>query len=283
MMGTLYVVATPIGNMEDITDRAKRVLMEVDLIAAEDTRRTGKLLHQLDIRRPLISYHAFSERSRLADLLEALDRGAVALVTDSGTPAISDPGAILVRAALDNGHSVVPIPGPSAVTAAVSASGLVNGPFTFLGFLPRKAGERKEALQNALRTGLPLVVFESPNRVVATMSEVVRLDESRQAAVFRELTKIHESVVRGSVAQVAEKLAAIRPRGEFVIVIGEGRPVSLRSDSGEMLRQRIAAGDPPSIAAREISQMTGTPRSELYSMAIELKRKWLRDKSDQGA
>jgi 16S rRNA (cytidine1402-2'-O)-methyltransferase len=282
-VGTLYVVATPIGNLEDMTVRAKRVLAEVNLIAAEDTRHTGKLLKRLEIKRPLLSYHSFNERFRLDKLIEALDNGTVALVTDSGTPTISDPGAILVRTALEQGHEVVPIPGPSALTAAVSASGLVNGPFTFLGFLPRKEGERRAAMSQALRSGLPLVIFESPNRVSNTMAEIAQLDESRQAAVFRELTKLHESVIRGRVQSVARQLVNIRARGEFVIVLGEGKRARFEIDSARMLRQRVEAGDSPSVAAREISRLTGTPRSQLYRLALELTAKNSAEKSGQGS
>ena len=148
-MGVLYVVATPIGNLEDFSPRARRILSAVSLIAAEDTRHTGSMLKRLGIVTPLLSNHGFNERSRVARLLEALDTGDVALVSDAGTPAVSDPGAILVRAAAEAGFSVIPIPGPAAVTAAVSASGLVDGPFMFLGFLPRRSGERADALSTA--------------------------------------------------------------------------------------------------------------------------------------
>ncbi len=275
-MSVLYVVATPIGNMEDLSPRAERVLREVSLIAAEDTRHTGIMLKRLGIATPLVSNHGFNEQARLARLLDALSQGNVALVSDAGTPAISDPGAILVRAAAEAGHEVIPIPGASAVTAAVSASGLVDGAFAFLGFLPRSAGDREAALRNALSWGIPIVVFESDNRIESFSRQLAELAPERQIALFRELTKLHEETVRCAAADLPVRLADSVRKGEFVVVIGAGTsdaPVDLDTE----IQQRLAEGGKPSEIARAIARETGRPRSVVYERILELA------KNDQGA
>ncbi len=193
-MGTLYIVATPIGNLGDISQRALDVLGGVSLIAAEDTRHTGKLLAYFNIKTPIVSYHTFNERARREQLLEALSRGDVALVADAGTPGIADPGHDLVAAAIEAGIVVSPIPGASSLTAAVSVSGLINGPFLTLGFLPRKGKERAMALARAATTSYPVVIFESPNRLGKTLSDLASVFGQRRALVARELTKLHEEL-----------------------------------------------------------------------------------------
>lgn len=268
-MSVLYVVATPIGNMEDLSPRAERVLREVSLIAAEDTRHTGIMLKRLGISTPLVSNHGFNEQARLGQLLEALSAGDVALVSDAGTPAISDPGAILVRAAAGAGHDVVPIPGPSAVTAAVSASGLVDGAFAFLGFLPRPVGERQAALRSALDWNIPLVIFESGNRIEAFGRQLAELAGERQVALFRELTKVHEQTIRCVAADLPARLVASVRKGEFVVVVGAGTsqaPVDLDTE----IRRRLDRGGRPSEIAREIARDTGSNRSEVYDRILEL-------------
>lgn len=272
-MGTLYMVATPIGNMEDLSPRALRILTEVDLVAAEDTRRTGLLLHRAGIDRPMVSYHAFNERARRERLLDALEHGDVAVVSDAGTPGISDPGAELVRAAVEAGHEVVPVPGPSAVTAAVSASGIVTGPFTFVGFLPRKQAERQRILEPALESGFPLVLFESPARVHATLAAISETEADREAVLFREITKIHEEAIRGTVADVRDAIAGCTLKGECVIVIGARPDRPMASDPEEVVGRLLAEGKSVADAARAAAAQTGMRRSDLYELALTMKQK----------
>ena len=270
-MGTLHLVATPIGNLEDITARALRVLAEVPLIAAEDTRHTGRLLAHFGIETPMISYHAHNERARRERLLGALGEGDLALVSDAGTPGISDPGRDLVAAALDAGHRVSPVPGASALTAAVAASGLVAGPFLALGFLPREGSGRRTALARAGAAGVPVVLFEAPGRVGATVAELLAAWGDRPAVVLRELTKRHEEMLRGCLSQLSALFDDAPPRGEVVIVVGsteEGNAVG--EDIDALLGGLRAAGLSPSQAAREAAVMTGRPRSELYDRARQV-------------
>jgi 16S rRNA (cytidine1402-2'-O)-methyltransferase len=271
-MGTLFVVATPIGNLEDITPRALRTLGEVSLIAAEDTRHTGKLLAHFGIGTPMISYHAFNEKSRLQRLLDAVSAGDVALVSDAGTPGISDPGVELVDAVLQAGYPVLSIPGPSSLTAAVSISGLLSGPLTFLGFLPRKAGERRELLARAAASGLGVVLYESPNRLLALLFELKNTFEGRRFAVARELTKVHESLVRRVFVASDDFADFAEIRGEIVVVIEPSSGDPDRSDPAETLRELLTLGMRASEAARSGAQLTGRPRSELYKLAIELEK-----------
>jgi 16S rRNA (cytidine1402-2'-O)-methyltransferase len=270
-MGTLYVVATPIGNLGDITERALATLRSVDLIAAEDTRRTRQLLTHFGIERPLISYHAFNERSRRERLLEALGLGDVAIVTDAGTPAIADPAADIVRAAHEAGFKVSPIPGASSLVAAASVCGLIDGPFVMLGFLPRGGEERKSLLARGFSTRLPLVLFESPNRTGETLAELLRVLGDRPASVMRELTKLHEEVVVGPLSELAAKYAETAPRGEIVIAVAEGDLYESTENPEEVLRGLLATGMKASVAAKEAAVLTGLPRSELYEMAQRLK------------
>jgi 16S rRNA (cytidine1402-2'-O)-methyltransferase len=217
-MGTLYVVATPIGNLGDVTARALEVLGSVDLIAAEDTRVTGRLLAAKSLRKPMLSYRAPVERRALPRLLGALAQGDVALVSDAGTPAISDPGQQLVAAAWQAGHAVVAVPGPSSVAAAVSVAGFPGPGYCFVGYLPRKAGQLRrlfESLQGAER---PTVAFESPHRIEKSLAVLGETLPDREIAVARELTKLHEEVLRGTAAEVRGRLAG-RARGEITLVI----------------------------------------------------------------
>jgi len=271
-MGTLYVVATPIGNLEDISPRALRTLRDVTLIAAEDTRHTGKLLAHFGIETPTISYHAFNERARRQRLLDAVTAADIALVTDAGTPAISDPGVALVDAVLQAGYPVRTIPGPSSLTAAVSISGLLSGPFTFLGFLPRKAGERRELLARVAANGFGVVLYESPNRLQALLLEIRDVFEGRRFAVARELSKIHESLERRDFADGNDFADFANIRGEIVVVIEPSTGDPDLSDPAETVRDLIAAGMRASEAARMAAQLTGRPRSELYKLAIMLEK-----------
>jgi 16S rRNA (cytidine1402-2'-O)-methyltransferase len=214
----LYVVATPIGNLEDVTVRALKVLGEVDAIAAEDTRVTSRLLARHGIRKPLISYRAPVERRTLPRVLAALDEGDVALVSDAGTPTISDPGQALVAAAWSAGHTVVPIPGPSSITAALSIAGYGGPGFTFAAYLPRKPGEMRRWLQTLTDDSRPAVAFESPFRIRKSLQRISETLPDRSLTVTRELTKVHEEVLRGTAAEVLEALGD-RARGEFTLVI----------------------------------------------------------------
>ena len=219
-MGTLYVVGTPIGNLEDITLRALRVLREVELIAAEDTRTTRTLLRAHDIGTPMVSYHEFSGPARARQLVERLDSGDVALVSDAGMPGLSDPGFPLIKQTLEAGHRVVPVPGPSAILAALVASGLPMHAFHFLGFLPRKSGQRRRALAAVADEEATLIAFESPHRLAASLADAAEVFGNRPMAAGRELTKKFEEVVRGTIPELAERYAREEPRGEFTLVIG---------------------------------------------------------------
>jgi 16S rRNA (cytidine1402-2'-O)-methyltransferase len=270
LLGTLYVVATPIGNLEDLSPRAARVLQAVDLIAAEDTRHSRRLLAHFAIETPTVSYHEHNQVSRRRLLLDALASGDVALITDAGTPAVSDPGADLVTAALDAGYRVSPIPGPSAVAAAVSASGLIDGPFLTLGFLPRERGERLRLVARAATAGVPLVMFESAQRIGRTLQELFDILGDRRAVVLRELTKIHEEVRADSLSELRQWAEEAAPRGEIALVVASSPEAAASEADAEsvvhMLRQ---SGLSASQAAREAASITGLPRSELYKLAMD--------------
>lgn len=223
-MSRLFVVGTPIGNLEDISLRALRVLRECDAVVAEDTRRTARLLRAHGIARPLLSLPAHDEDRRVPSLVARLDAGDVlALCSDAGTPAISDPGAALVRAARASGHEVHPVPGPSAVTAALSASGLRGSTFCFLGFLPRTPSRILRTLEAALQEGRILAFFESPVRLARTLELVAPLLGDREVVVARELTKLHETFHVGTAADLAASFRASEPRGECTVLVGGGR------------------------------------------------------------
>ncbi|HSP09686.1 MAG TPA: 16S rRNA (cytidine(1402)-2'-O)-methyltransferase [Candidatus Dormibacteraeota bacterium] len=217
-MSRLYVVATPIGNLEDVSARALRVLGEVSAIAAEDTRVTSRLLARHGIRKPFISYRAPVERRGLPRVIAALEEGDVALVSDAGTPTVSDPGQALVKAAWAAGHTVVPVPGPSSVTAALSIAGYGGPGFTFLGYLPRKPGEMRRLLATLAADPRPAAAFESPYRIAKSLALIAEVLPERSITVTRELTKLHEEVLRGTAGEVLAALGE-RARGEFTLVI----------------------------------------------------------------
>jgi 16S rRNA (cytidine1402-2'-O)-methyltransferase len=263
------VVATPIGNLEDITLRGLRVLSNVKLIAAEDTRTARKLLTAHGIKAPrLISYNDHNMRARIPAIIDALGDGDVALVSEAGTPGISDPGIELVAAAADAGHRVEPVPGPSALTTALAASGLPARRFRYLGFLPRRKGERVRLLREAARSTDTLVIFEAPHRVQATLADLLAALDDRRIAVCRELTKLHEDIFRGSLAEALAHFDS--PRGEFTLVI-EGAPAKAADDTidvdGELARLRTQ-GARAREAVREVAELSGVARSEVY-------RRWL--------
>lgn len=263
-MGTLYLVATPIGNLEDITLRALRLLGDVPLIAAEDTRTARVLLKKYDIAARVTSYNEHNSRAKTPAILRALDAGDVALVTDAGMPAISDPGYELVVAALTGGHDVVPVPGASAAVAAVAASGLPSRRFHYLGFLPRQSGARKKALAAAAASGDTLVVYESPHRLRATLTDALDVLGDRRVAVARELTKLHEEIWRGTISEALVHFGA--PRGEFTLVF-EGVP--LESEAAENLETVIAelrgAGADSKTGVAEVARRTGLSKRAAYA------------------
>ena len=270
---TLYLVATPIGNLEDITLRALRVLREVRLIAAEDTRHTRHLLQHHGIATPLVSYHEHNKWLRIDRILAALDEGDVALVSDAGTPGLADPGYELVRAVQGRGGRVVPVPGPSALLAAAVASGLVPGPFTFGGFPPPGAGERRAAFARLALSTIPTILYEAPHRLVATLEELLGACGDREVGIARELTKLHEEVRREPLSAALAHFRATQPRGEFVLIIAgqpEGAQIDIASGE-ETLRRLLAAGLPPTAAAKEAARLSGSPRAELYALAVRLK------------
>lgn len=216
--GTLYVVATPIGNLEDISARALRVLGEVDLIAAEDTRTTRKLLTRHDLHVRLVSLFDANAQRRIPQLLAELGEGkSIALVSEAGTPLISDPGAQLVKVVADSGHTVTPIPGPTAIAALLSVAGLPADKFTFLGFLPRRAGQRRRMIEAISEQEWPTVLYESPHRIIATLEALLEVLGDRETVIGREMTKLHEEIFRGTLSEAIEHFE--KPRGEFTIVV----------------------------------------------------------------
>ena len=268
---TLYVVATPIGNMEDITLRAIRMLGEVDLIAAEDTRVTRKLLSHHDIRTRTTSYHEHNRAAKLPVVMAALADGKdVALVTDAGTPAVSDPGSDLVRAALDEGFRVVPIPGPSALTAALAVSGIPADQFVYVGFLPRRKSDRKKLLGSLVEEQRPIVLLETPHRLRAGLTDALDALGDRQVSVCRELTKLYEEVFRGRLSEAIDHFE--HPRGEFTLVIEGGEQTTPTKDpdlARKLLEKARAEGLGATESVRRAVRETGVPRKEVYRMWIE--------------
>jgi 16S rRNA (cytidine1402-2'-O)-methyltransferase len=275
-MGTLYVVATPIGNLEDVTLRALRTLREVHLIAAEDTRTARKLLARYEISTPTTSYFEHNEPVKTPLILRELAQGDVALISEAGMPGLSDPGYELIRAVIDAGYPVVPIPGPSAIPTALAVSGLPADRFLFLGFLPRRRKDRREALQAV--AGLPwtLVFFEAPHRVLESLADVEEVLGDRQAAMARELTKLHEEIRRGAVSQMRAALAAGDTRGEFTIVVAGASPRARepwpRERVVEALREPLRRGIPPRRAARQVAQEASWKTRDVYQLYIELRQ-----------
>ncbi len=270
-MGTLYLVATPIGNLEDITLRALRILQEVDLIACEDTRRTGKLLTRYEIKTPLISYYEHNKLTKLDYILDTLQTKDVALVSEAGTPGISDPGYELVRAAISTDIAVVPIPGPSAPIAALAVSGLPTDSFVYLGFLPRRRKERRRFLQATAREKRTLVAFEAPHRLLVSLEDIEEVLGDREMTLTRELTKLHEEVVRGSVSHMRAHFNEVRPRGEFTLVIAGAKEEAWEAEKvREALRELQSEGVSGREATKEVAELSGHPRSEVYKIWLDL-------------
>ena len=283
MVGTLFIVATPIGNLEDITQRALRVLREADLIACEDTRHTRKLLNHFGINTPTISYHEHNEQERAEDLCEALESGKnIALVSDAGTPLISDPGFRIVQAAVDRGISVVPIPGASAVITALSVSGLPTDQFLFAGFLPARTGARRAKLNELRKVAGTLVFYEAPHRIKATLQDALEVLGNREAVIAREVTKLHEEFARGSLSQLIERLSSSEaPRGEMVLIISsqdaEPSAFSRATSPEEQLSRRVdeleREGIDQKTILKRVAKEFGLKRDEAYRMMLNQKNR----------
>ncbi len=283
-MGTLYLVATPIGNLEDLSPRALRLLGQVRLIAAEDTRVTRKLLSHFNLHTSLTSYFEHNKLIKLDMILTALREGDVALVSDAGTPALNDPGYELVRAALELGHTVSPIPGPSAPIAALIASGLPTDAFLYLGYLPRKSIERRSWLERLIDQPYTLIFLESPHRLNDSLEDLIHVLGDREVAVARELTKVYEQIWRGSLSGAKQYFSANTPRGEFTLVVA-GHPVEKVSRwSEEHLMSAIlagsAAGEAPARLAADLAAESGWKRREIYQLATLIREKTLSSQSD---
>jgi 16S rRNA (cytidine1402-2'-O)-methyltransferase len=273
--GRLYVVATPIGNLADVTLRAIRVLGEVDVIAAEDTRTTRKLLAHHGIRTPLVSYHEHNETVRTPELLERMRGGeTVALVSEAGTPSISDPGYRLIHEAIGAGVSVEPIPGASALLAAIVVSGLPSDAFVFEGFLPRRRSERRRRLENLASEGRTLVFFEAPHRLDHALTDLLEVLGDRKVALCRELTKLHEEVRRGALSELVAALRRAPVKGEIVLVVEGAQAqggVDLDGAADEAMA-RISAGETARDATRDVATERGVPRRALYDRVLQRKK-----------
>jgi 16S rRNA (cytidine1402-2'-O)-methyltransferase len=265
----LVVVPTPIGNLEDVTLRALRELGEADLVLCEDTRRTRVLLDRHGISSKLVSYHRDNEAARTGEVLPRLEAGdRIALVSDAGLPALNDPGARLIRAALEQGVPVTVLPGPSAVETALVASGLVGERYVFLGYLPRGREARARLWEELARWSWPAVAFESPRRLPVTLASLAEADPNRRVVVCRELTKLHEEVVGGSAAQVSARFTE-PPKGEITLVIGPAeRTRAVAPEATEAVGELVAAGIPRRRAADIVARLTGASRNKLYKASL---------------
>jgi 16S rRNA (cytidine1402-2'-O)-methyltransferase len=273
--GTLYIVATPIGNLEDMTFRAVRILQAVDMIAAEDTRHTGRLLQHFQVKTPQISYYEHNSNSRIPELLEHLEYGkTIALVSDAGMPGISDPGYELIKACIDNNITVVPIPGASAVITALSAAGLPTDRFIFDGFLPAKSQKRQEYLASLQGESRTLVFYESPHRLRDTLADLGEiLGSDRSLVIARELTKLYEEFWRGTIAEGITHYQDKEPQGEYTLLVAGNPPnkpqlteTELKNELLSMIKQGISRSQ----ASREIAKDTGLSRRYLYQLALTI-------------
>ncbi len=284
MAGTLYLVATPIGNLEDLAPRALRVLREVALIACEDTRHTRGLLNRFGIKTKTISYHEHNERERAAELCRLLEAGKnVAIVSDAGTPLISDPGFRIVDAAIQRGISVVPIPGPTAFVAALIASGLPSDQFFFGGFLPARSSARRAMLDELRAIPATLVLYEAPHRIAATLRDALNVFGNREAAVARELTKLHEEIIRANLDELTRRFSAGAPaRGEMVLLISGARETEFRAganvaDAPARLGARVfeleSEGVDAKVALKKAARELGLKRAEAYRLMVAQKKR----------
>lgn len=274
-MPSLYVVATPIGNLEDITLRALRVLREVTLIAAEDTRKTSRLLARYEIKTPMTSYYEHNKLAKLDYIISCLDKVDVALVSEAGTPGINDPGYELIGAAIARKIPVITIPGPSTVTASLPVSGLPTDRFLYLGFLPNRSGARINFLKTLTDEKSTMIILEAPHRIPASLKDILSVLGDRHIAVCREITKLHEEIFRGTVSEAISHFQS--PRGEFTLVIegsNENQKPEMTEDIGQRLKKLREAGVPAKEAIAGLVKETGLSRKELY-------RKWLDSKNSE--
>jgi 16S rRNA (cytidine1402-2'-O)-methyltransferase len=278
--GVLYVVATPIGNLEDITLRGLRVLREADLIACEDTRHTRKLLDHYSIARPVLSYHEHNEQERARELVEKLEQGLIiAQVSDAGMPSIADPGYRVVKLAIEHGIAVRPVPGPSAVITALAGSGLPTDSFEFLGFLPAKSGQRRTTLERLASATATVVLYEAPHRIRETLAEIVEvLGPERPVVIARELTKVHEEFLRGTAAKVRERIGDRELKGEITLLIGRSEraasssPPAQTSDVNQRLQQIMREqGLDEKSALKALARERGQSRSEVYRELLRVR------------
>ncbi|MEA3377734.1 MAG: 16S rRNA (cytidine(1402)-2'-O)-methyltransferase [Chloroflexota bacterium] len=270
-MGTLYIVATPIGNLEDITLRALRILREVSLIAAEDTRRARLLTSHYDIDTPTTSYFEGNKLAKLNIVFEALDGGDVALISEAGMPGLSDPGYELIQAAIQRGYSVVPVPGPTAPVTALVVSGLPTDTFLFLGYLPRRRSRRRRLLDEVAREQHTLVAFETPHRLRESLADMEAVLGDRPLALCREMTKVYEEIWRGTVSEARSYFAEQEPRGEFTVVIGGVPEEEQRWDEEQVraaLEDLLAQGVRRPDAAKRVAELSGWDRSAVYQLSL---------------
>jgi len=272
-MGILYLVATPIGNLEDLSARAIRILRDVDLIAAEDTRQTKKLLSHYGIQTRIMSYHEHNKLTKIDPILNTLRDGDVALVSDAGTPALNDPGYELVKACLEAGYQVSPIPGASAPVAALVASGLPTDSFLYLGYLPRRSKARQTLLMSIQKQTYTLIFLETPHRLIPALKDIEAILGNRKIAIARELTKIHEEIFRGSISEAIHYYTETPPRGEITLIIS-GNSEKLAQWSEEMIIEAIQnaleTNEQPSMIARNIAKQSGWQRSEVYQLMTKI-------------
>ncbi len=268
-MSTLFLVATPIGNLEDLSPRAQRILREVKLIAAEDTRHSRKLLDHFDIHTPMTSYFEHNERLKLDEVLQTLQTSDVALISDAGMPGINDPGYLLVRAALDAGHQISPVPGPSAPIAALAASGLATDQFLYLGYPARKTSDRQRDFEKVADLPYTLIFLESPHRLLPTLEDLREILGDRQVVVAAELTKMYERFFRGNLSEASAFFEKEPARGEFTIVVAGAQPQTGRWNPERVLkalRDGLGGEQTPSQLARKVAAEAGWPRSEVYDL-----------------
>lgn len=270
MSGTLYIVGTPIGNLKDITYRAVETLASVDMIACEDTRHTTVLLKHYGISKPLVSYYKQKEKAASVKIAEALEEGKnVALVTDAGMPCISDPGAVLVKECRDRGIRIESVPGPSAAVTAMAVSGITDGKFAFIGFLPDKNADRRELLSTMSAYVLPLVFYAAPHDLKKTLAELLNTYGDRRVTVVKELTKIHESVYEGTLSSVEIE----DERGEFVLIVEPAEKSGEKADPAEALEELLRNGVSPAEASRRVALKCNLNRNAVYALALKLKDK----------
>lgn len=274
-MGTLYLVGTPIGNLEDITLRALRILKEADLIAAEDTRRAHTLAQRYGIETPITSYFEGNKLTKLEIVMQALGKGDVALISEAGMPGLSDPGYELIAAAIEKGYPIVPVPGPSAPVTALVVSGLPSDSFLYLGFLPRRRSERRRLLTETAEERRTLIAFEAPHRLRQSLADAEAVLGDRPLAICREMTKLHEEVWRGTIAEARAYFKEVEPRGEFTLVIG-GAAQAERWDEERVrvaLEELLAEGMSRSAAARRIARASGWSRPQVYGLGLSDERR----------